>query len=505
MGFYEDFKKIRNRMKAYSKVDIFNLCMDALAQVWGLHLWDVHQKQLPYPMHVLSLLKWGLIYGEHPHNARKPFSSHEFLQFYKDISNLSALNELCASGDPLAIHKITRAIMSHQLNYQKKSGLHGFVLLEIIFVQIGLKYDSDGSMNQICGMSIQEYITLQLILLESIVMNPKLRTFDLNYFQNLFSEYGKDKILNFLQLNSCDFRELEGFLLHDHKRIGKPEYEHAILSSLYKKPLFRERHRFTPYHTALIEANIEFGVYDILKEADPENFCSPFGNAFEEYINIALQNARIKAMREDEIRHYAHRDRVCDFIINDKDTTIFLEAKSAEMHYLTRQNPQQEYLKRTLQNSLISGYQQIITLVDTLRQRKDPFTEGKEVYGIIVTFKDLLLGDPEDIWLEFMKDFMNSMLEKRVAEDLPLNPDKIFVISAYDLDHMLAYATKTNKSISDCLKIAFERNHSGDRTFFFHDNFKDDSIKVLESPHLWATFKSIAARIENALKKSNER
>lgn len=501
MSFYEDFKKIRNKLKPYSKVDIFNLCMDALKQGWGLHLWDVLQKKLPAPMYVLSLLKWGFIYGAHPRNARKIFGSNEFLQFYNGVSQLSALQGLFTVKDPLALHKITRAIVSHQINYQKKSGLHGLILLEVLFGKIGLEYDADKTMNQVCGLSVQEYISLQLLLFESMVMNPVFRSYDLSHFKNLFTEFGKDRIVNFLRFNSCNFDELESFLSKDHKSIGSPEYEHAILSSLYKKPLFRNGDKFTPYHTALFEANIEFGIYDILKEADSKEFCSPFGRTFEEYINIALKNCGINAMREGEIRRYAHKDRVCDFLVADSDSVVFLEAKSAEMHFLTRQNPQQEYLKTTLQNSLISGYQQIITLIDVLKQRNDKILEGKEIYGVIVTFKDLLLGHPEEIWLEFMKGFMEATLGNRIAENMPIEPTKIFVISAYDLDHMLAYASKHRKSISECLQIAFERNRSSDRTFFFQDNFEDDSIKILESAHLLESYKSVTSRLEVALKR----
>lgn len=502
MAFYDEFKKIRTQISKYPKPAIFNICMDALSQVWNLHLIDIYNKNLPNPMHTLLMLKWGLIYGEHPRMARKTFEAFEFSQLHNEIQKLLILEKLLKDDDSLAIPKYTRAIMSHQQYYNKKSGLYGLVLTETILNRIGIKYDCDTTLMNLCGLTIEEFTFLQFILATSISAQCKYRSYSINYYKNLFEVFGREKVTNFFNYISCDINELETFVVADHKKIKYPEYESAILSSLYKKPLYRVDQTFFPYHTALIEANIEYGIYDILKGADSKRFCSPFGRGFEEYISLTLRNNDIKFKREDEIRKYTHRDSVCDFMAEDTGSTVFLEAKSAEMYYLTRQNPQEEYLEQTLENSLISGYKQIITLIDFLKNRKDPTVEGKDLYGIIVTFKDLLLGFPDNIWAEFMENFMSSRLEKRIIENLPISPSKIFVISAYELDHMLAYARKYRKTLPECLQIAHERNSDRKkRTFFFHDNFEDDSIKVIESGILKDEFRKINGRIEDALLK----
>jgi hypothetical protein len=505
MSFYDEFKKIRNRISKYSKISIFRLCMDGLMQVWNLHLLEVVQKKLPVPMHLLLMLKWGLIYGENHRLAKKEFGHSEFANLYNEFTQLSALSDLLKEEDPLAFGKYSRAVMSHQLNYQQKSGLHGLVLLETLFCRIGLDYNYDRTLNSICGLSVKEFIDFQMIVLEAIGMEKNYRSFEISYFHNLFAEYGKDKIFKFLQFLSCDFQQLEDFLRNDHKRINNPEYEYALLSALYQKPLLRDGDRYTPYHTALIQSNIEFGIYDILKKSDASAFCSPFGRAFEEYISLSLKSNGIDHWREDNIREHTHRDSACDFLVYDDKSIVFIEAKSAEMYYLTRQNPQKEFLERTLQNSLISGYEQIITLADYLKNKNDPIFEGKSIFGIIVTFKDLLLGHPPAIWQEFMMDFMGEKLDKRISTNLPIDPANIFVISAYDFDHMLAYSTKFQKSLSNCLEIAYVNNASLDNNkFFFHDNFDDDSINVIESSLLSDSFKGITSRIGDALRKGQD-
>lgn len=502
MSFYDEFKKIRTKIGKFPKPAIFKFCINALSQVWNLHLIDIHKKNLPNPMHTLLMLKWGLIYGEHPRLAKKRFGSFEFTQLYNEIQQLLILENLLKDGDPLAIHKFSRAVMSHQQYYNMKSGLYGFVLIETILNKIGIDYDCNETLMNLCGLNINEFTSLQLSVNTSIIFQSKYRPYSVNFYRNLFSEFGKEKVIRFLNYMSCNINELEIFVTKDHKRIKYPEYESAILSSLYKKPLYRVDHTFYPYHTALIQANMEFGIYDMLKSADPKRFCSPFGRGFEEYINLALSKSGLEFTREEGIRKYTHRDSVCDFMVEETESTVFIEAKSAEMYYLTRQNPQEEFLEQTLENSLISGYKQIITLIDFLKNRKDKTVEGKNLYGVIVTFKDLLLGFPDNIWAEFMEKFMISRLEKRILENLPISPSKIFVISAYELDHMLAYARKNKTTLAACLKIVYERNRIPEkRTFFFHDNFRDESIKAIESDVLKESFQNITKKIENALKK----
>jgi hypothetical protein len=60
------------------------------------------------------------------------------------------------------------------------------------------------------------------------------------------------------------------------------------------------------------------------------------------------------------------------------------------------QNPEPDYLKRTLQNSLISGYQQIFSTAHYLKERSSEFVQEKELFGVIITYKNLMLGHPDE-------------------------------------------------------------------------------------------------------------
>lgn len=175
------------------------------------------------------------------------------------------------------------------------------------------------------------------------------------------------------------------------------------------------------------------------------------------------------------------------------------------MYYLTRHNPKQDYLKKTLQNSVITGYQQIFETALFLKKSEHPYGKTKEIFAIIITFKDLLLGNSSEIWQEFMNDVMADKLEKTLYNNLPLPPEKIFVISSYSFNHMLSYSIRKGIALSGCLRKVVTRNMNPEtQRYLFHDYFNDIQIKLLDLPLLNDSFIQIQDRVGKALKKGEE-
>lgn len=500
MAFYDEFKKVRNKMMYYNRYEIFAACMHWLAQIWNMHLYDTLNQKLPAPMYVLIMLKWGLLYGEYPSQARKKFDQAAFNDLYDDIKDLSVLGGLLDRRDPLGLSKWQRATMSHQKHYQLRSGIHGLALLETLLNRIGVDYDIDRTMLEICNLTVREFIDLQVVILHSMVLSQSYKSYRLDYYKFLFFQYGKEKVRAFLNFMSADMVELISFLQVDHERIGNPEFEFALLSPLFRKPLFRDKRHYAPYHVALIQENVEFGVYDLLKEKDGANFCSPFGYSFEEYVASALVKAQIEFTREKGIRKITRKDCTCDFLVIEENSMVLLEAKSAEMHYLTRHDPKPHYIEKTLKNSVVSAYKQIFRTAEYLIKAGYDNADQKDFFGVVITFKDLLLGHPFEIWAEFMRDIAAKEFGASNMENLPVQPEKIFVISSYGFDHLIAYATRKRVPLSHCLRKVVERNRTpGQRKFFFHDNFDDEQIRILEAPLLREAFESIMERAGEAL------
>ncbi len=116
--FYSCFKKIRNRLKNYSRVEVFDACMKNIIDHWGFELIDLLKEKKPIPIKLFLLMKWGICYAQYPSLAKKQFSLQEFQQIYADIVDLPVLVKFLKKDDPFAIAKFMRASAPHQFYYQ---------------------------------------------------------------------------------------------------------------------------------------------------------------------------------------------------------------------------------------------------------------------------------------------------------------------------------------------------------------------------------------------------
>jgi hypothetical protein len=498
--YFTCFKKLRNKLKKYSRNEVFDACMENIVKFWGMNLTDITKENNPTPINLFLLMKWGACYAEHPKNSKKTFELKDFQELYAAIVDLPANVGILKSGGPFALSKFIRACAPPQLYYQIETGLYGLAVLETIINGIGIPYDVDRTMIKAIGLPVREFIDLQLSVLKMMTIQEKYPSYQIDFYKNLYKTYTKEHIQIFLNCMSNDYSTLHEFMMKDHKVVGNPEFEQALFTPLYRKPLFNRFGTYFPYHKALLDANIEYGVYDILRKEDAPSFCSAFGEGFENYVNKGITLAGMSYLRESDIRRLTHKDRSCDFLIPGDDAAVLVEAKSAEMHYLTRLDPQPDYLRKTLQNSLISGYQQIFVTTQYLKDTKNDLVQGKELFGVIITYKNLMLGHPDEIWEEFMRNFMEVNLPATIFNSLPVSPNKIFVVSSLEFDYLLCYCRQKSVSLFDCLrKIEQNNSESKNKKLFVYDNF-DIPLKILDIPQLSISIENITMRIGEALK-----
>jgi hypothetical protein len=498
--YFTCFKKLRNKFKKYSRNEVFDACMENIVKLWGLNLIDITKENKPTPINLFLFMKWGACYAEHPRYSIKPFALKDFQELYAAIVDLPANVGMLKSGDPFSLSKFIRACAPHQLYYQTETGLYGLAVLETIINGIGIPYDADSTMIKAIGLPFKEFIDLQLSILKMMTIETKYPSYKIDFFKNLYKTYTKEHIQIFLNFMANDYSTFSEFMMEDHKVVVNPEFEQALFTPLYRKPLFNRFGTYFPYHKSLLDANIEYGVYDILRKEDASSFCWAFGEGFENYVCKGIALAGMPFLRESDIRKLTHKDRSCDFLIPDEKASVLVEAKSAEMHYLTRLDPQPDYLRKTLQNSLISGYRQIFVTSQYLKDLKSDHVQGKELFGVIITYKNLMLGHPDEIWEEFMKGFMETNLPTTIFNSLPVSPNKIFVVSSLEFDYLLYYCREKSISLSDSLRI-IEQNNSEpkNRKLFVHDNF-DKPLKIIAIPQLSKSVENITMRIGEALK-----
>jgi hypothetical protein len=65
---------------------------------------------------------------------------------------------------------------------------------------------------------------------------------------------------------------------------------------------------------------------------------------------------------------------------------------------------------------------------------------GGEIFGIIITFKQLFLGTPDTIWKEFMKQLLDESMPSEVMNNPAINHLNIFCLSIFEFDFLCAYS-----------------------------------------------------------------
>lgn len=501
-AFRTAWKPIRNKLSEYWNENLFSEALKQLHRSWGKSILEITQERIQNPWHVLSIIKWGLTYSSPTKSGKKLFGQNEFAAIYNKMLDLPAQLHLMEGRDDIALWRFIRASFSTQFYFQNNTGYYGLAVLDLILKNITIDYPVDEKLTEYTGLNLEEFITFQLFTEGFIAAQNRPMNYTVDYFKGVFAKYPREKAIAFFKAISLDFQGLVGFLSAHHRKVNNPEFEYSLLSPLHQFPFLSYNGKFIPFHPVLLQHHIEYGIYDLLKTRDGRNFSQMFGAGFEEYASLPIKSLGIPFFREGDLKRLLREDSVVDFGIPQGNDLLLIEVKSAEMHSLTLQDPRIDYLRRTLENSVFKGYRQIFNTARkaTTTPASSLLSEG-EVYGIIITFKQLFLGTPDSIWKEFMKQLLEESLSREVVENPPLNPLNIFCLSISEFDFLCAYSKESGKSLVDCLKSARANNESPiTASFMFTSHFRNHNIMINSYSHITGKFSEIMDRVREGFR-----
>jgi len=283
----------------------------------------------------------------------------------------------------------------------------------VMFHDMGESHRLDNIFRQISGLGLQEY--LELYMCCWVACQSDIDEISVRYFQNQFPQETIEKFFSILAL---DFEGAKRFIRSytEHQTRKNIDYQINEHTPLDQHPFLNISNRYVCYSKKLLDSSIMYSVYDLFKGHD-SNFSSRyFGKIFEQYIQMGLEYLGVNFLCESQIQSILPRKaKSVDFLVQCDEGTVLIDAKSTELHPIARVLQSKESLVRNLESTVLHGVKQIYTVASALHGNSS-IRNSKVFYGIIITYKDYLIGDGKRFWDEIVGECLESWLTARASK-----------------------------------------------------------------------------------------
>jgi|GEM_PF-929449 len=452
-----EFNYIRNQIRKYSLGSVLSHAMKRLKYL------ERNPSKI-YPLwNIFTLIRWAYIYAgeKYPPVEINDSLTDKLLRHIEELSDSYRADGL---SNKEKFPKYISAISKQQLWLQSEFHISIIYRQMKLFLNIKSKYDIDSSFKKLTGLKILDFLTgcfLTETYLKPQLINNSLRFngfFPIDYFKNLKDILGEDNSECFLKLLSIGTKESIEFLKSESKKLSKglfQAYDTAILSRF---PFIKINGAETIIHKSIFTHTINFYVYDSLKSTD-SRFPEEFGKRMERYIELGLKEISVNYITESQIKkqHPNSRKQV-DFILDSK---ILIESKAIELKSLPAIIPDNEVLTKSLKDSIIKAYsQQMLTVCNTIKT-------NKEYFGIIITYKQLEIGNGKICWDTFLKEATKEFCSENGLDMTILPPQNLFIIDLQTWDEIVQIIKDGKTTLENLLVKVRESDNSPETTKFF--------------------------------------
>lgn len=177
-------------------------------------------------------------------------------------------------------------------------------------------------------------------------------------------------------------------------------------------------------------------------------FPEEFGKRVEKYVGLGLVENKIPCLNEGILKSRYQLSKVCDYLIEED---ILVEVKAVEMHPRSGVTRERDILVKDLNTSIIKAYTQLLSTASNI----DP---DREHFGIVITYKEMLLGFGSDAWEEFLQPPIENFCLQNGVNISVLPPQNLFFITIEDWDKMMQNVKNKKASVKEILLKAKRLN-----------------------------------------------
>jgi hypothetical protein len=432
------------------------------------------------PWLVLLLIKWVLVDEQYATSGKRDLDANKFkkmLQLMRDLGSK------IRGPSQYAHHALFfRNIAYQQFLYQHSFGPDSLARQSLLFGSVEDSHLFKREFVNLTGMSIEHFLELALILLCRFI-DGKGHTISSQWFQTVRSYYTANEIEALLRALSINLPELRQKLLN-LERAGRRSSEFYEQTPFLRFPLLKVNGQYLCVYPNVLFRTLEHFIYDVLRSWDSNRFMAKFGEAFERYVEKGLIYAKVLHANEAVLkRELVGTGSLIDFLCHDKNSNILIDAKAVEMAYEGKVTHLPEIVRDRVKTSIIKAIEQAFDVLRRLQitNSKNPVIRNRNTnYLLVVTFKELYLGNGRNFYDAIAKDKLDEISEKyRGSPQIPL--ENMYFITVEEFDYLIEMIRTGNTSFEGALTKAKESDsdiRSRKFDFFLHLSSWDNELKA---------------------------
>ncbi|SFI32797.1 hypothetical protein SAMN04515618_11793 [Collimonas sp. OK307] len=413
--FFDAYKTIRNNFRKYDTTAFIKGCFNYL----HLPAKNAMEQLQKHPWLVFLLIKWVI-------SDEQSFESGKAIPSNSDIRN--AIQRMLDLGGkarlPSEFEHLTlflRSLAYQQFIYQEEFRFSHLARQFILFVALPPDHFIKTEFRNLTGLSVETFLELSLMLFMRF-SGEDVHAIDQNFFSPLIKKYSIPEINIFLRIFSKRFSDIKDQVnaRNQGKVLGEEYYEQTPFLAF---PLIEDGIRFICSERHVLLRCIEHFIYDRMRVWDAQKFMNEFGYIFERSVETAIQHTKLSYTTEAELRAtFGDDKKLVDFVITDGNSSVFVDAKAVEMAYQGKVAHLCEVVEDKAQ-SIFKAIEQANEVMTTLSNSTNPHFAVRNKnsnYLIVVTYKDLYLGNGATLYEGVAKASLDAIRAKYVNGGIPL-------------------------------------------------------------------------------------
>jgi len=224
-----------------------------------------------------------------------------------------------------------------------------------------------------------------------------------------------------------------------------------------------------------------------------------FGNIFERYVNGSIDRMEVEYLSERDLKNKYPNQKTVDFIIKNTNGNIFIDAKGVELSYLGMVSNRPDVVAQKTKSSIIKGLEQAYSLIEFLIGESDIVNAKISNYLILITYKDLYLGQGIDFYHNIARKQVDKLIRKYKSSDyLPI--ENVFIMSIEDFDVLAESIIKYENDLVVFLNKVKEREKSSmTKRFFIRQHLFEDYPELRFAEFLNDKFEFVMSNLSRYL------